>query len=92
MDPDIPIYSNRLSNRKGGLMEKDDDVFVYVCKTDYDYHIPDDWNGIDIYFSEKSIRTHRKCVKECGIVKMKLTFEEIVDKGEGFCYTENEEE
>ena len=43
-------------------------------------HFPDDWTGVEIYFSEKSIKAHRKCVKECGIVKIKVSFEEVVQE------------
>jgi len=57
---------------------------AYCCKTDWDYHFPDDWDGVSIYFSEKSIKHHRKCVGECGIVKVKVSFEEIIDKGTGW--------
>lgn len=64
-------------NRNNKVQE----VEVYVCKTDYDYHIPDDVQGITVYFSEESIREERDCVENCGIVKMKLTFDSIIDKG-----------
>lgn len=48
---------------------------AYVCKTDWDYHFPDDWNGVDIYFSEESIKVHRKCVKECGVEQVRVVSE-----------------
>ena len=35
---------------------------AYICSTDAQYHIPDDWDGIQIYFSEKSLRAHKTCV------------------------------
>ena len=63
------------------IMQEEKEYTAYVCKTDWDYHFPDDWHGVDIYFSEKSIREHRKCVKECGIVKVKVSFEEVIEKG-----------
>lgn len=56
------------------------EYIAYCCKTDWDYHFPDDWHGVDIYFSEKSIKAHRKCVEECGIVKVKVSFEEVVQE------------
>ena len=64
------------------------EVEVYVCKTDYNYHIPDDIQGITVYFSEKDIREERGCVSSCGIVKMKLTFDSVVQKGKGI-YTDD---
>lgn len=54
---------------------------AYVCKTDWDHHFPDDWHGVTLYFSEKSIKAHRKCVEECGIVEIKVSFEGVVQRG-----------
>ena len=53
---------------------------AYVCRTDWLYHFPDDWHGVNIYFSEKSIKTHRKCIKECGIEKVVVVSEKEYDK------------
>jgi len=63
------------------IMQEEKEYTAYVCQTDWDYHFPDDWHGVDIYFSEKSIKAHRKCVEECGIVKVKVSFEEVIEKG-----------
>ena len=57
---------------------------AYVCQTDWDFHFPDDIAGVTIYFSEKDIKRERKCVEECGIVKVKVSFEEVVDVGKGW--------
>ena len=65
-------------------MSKKNKTTVYICKTDYDYHIPDDINGIKIYFSEKHLRADCPCVKQCGIVKATLEFEEVIHEGEGW--------
>ena len=62
-------------------MSKEKEYFAYVCKTDWTYHFPDDWYGVNIYFSEKSIRTHCECVEQCGIVKVKVSFEEVIAEG-----------
>lgn len=50
---------------------------AYICSKDCDYHIPDDWHGIDIYFSEKSIREYKKCIsdKEHGCKVVEITIE-----------------
>jgi hypothetical protein len=45
---------------------------VYCCKTDADWHIPDDDAGIRIYFSEESVKRHLSCWEECGVVELKL--------------------
>ena len=52
-------------------------IKAYICSTDADYHIPDDWDGIDIYFSEKSIREHKKCIDDddkhgCRVVEIEI--------------------
>jgi len=57
-------------------MKKDEEVEVYLCRTDFNLHIPDDMHGIRIFFSEKNIKNAMKCVKDCGIVKCKLSFVE----------------
>jgi len=53
---------------------------AYVCRTDWLYHFPDDWNGVDIYFSKKSIKAHRECVKECGIEQVRVVSEKEYQK------------
>lgn len=50
-------------------------VDVYLCKTDHDFHIPDDKHGIKIFFSEEDIKREMKCVKNCGIQKATLIIE-----------------
>ena len=66
-------------------MSKKKEAYAYVCKTDWIYHVPDDYHGINIYFSEKAIRELMPCVEECGIVKIKLSYEEVVEKTCDFC-------
>jgi len=60
---------------------KKKECMAYICKTDWDHHIPDDPNGIEIYFSEADLRKNRLCVDECGLVKLKITLEEVLIKG-----------
>jgi hypothetical protein len=55
---------------------------AYICSTDAQEHIPDDWNGIDIYFSEESLREHKTCVCDnpgphgCFPVEIEITIPE----------------
>ncbi|MFZ4411487.1 MAG: hypothetical protein ACOYOV_00290 [Bacteroidales bacterium] len=37
---------------------------AYICSKDAEYHIPDDYGGIEIFFSEKSLRDHKACVND----------------------------
>jgi hypothetical protein len=57
-------------------MKKNEEVEVYICKTDFDYHIPDDKYGIRIFFKKEDIEREQGCTEECGIVKCKLSFVE----------------
>ncbi len=56
--------------------------YAYMCKVDYDYHIGEDYNPVKMYCNLDSIKHHRKCVSQCGIVKIKIELEEIVQKGD----------
>jgi len=42
----------------------------YMCKTDYEWHLENDAEGVPVYTSEKALRRARKCVDECGMVKV----------------------
>jgi|TARA_R110000851_G_scaffold105563_1_gene224007 hypothetical protein len=48
---------------------------AYVCRTDWTYHFPDDWDGVNIYFSKESIMAHRGCIKECGVTEVRVMSE-----------------
>lgn len=58
----------------------------YMCATDFDFELGVNMTGPDtypkIYPSLEEIKRHRKCVEECGIVKVKIEFMETVEKGE----------
>lgn len=50
---------------------------AYICSKDAEYHIPDDFGGIEIFFSEESIKFNRKCVCSddeygCKIVQIEI--------------------
>lgn len=47
-------------------------IDIFLCKTDFDYHIPDDLHGVTVYFSEENIKKCRVCAEYCGIVKLQL--------------------
>jgi hypothetical protein len=53
----------------------------YMCSIDYDYHLENDYHGVPVYSSAKSIRHHRKCVKgkkSCGILKVRIKIIKII--------------
>lgn len=54
---------------------------AYICSKDAEYHIPDDFGGVDIYFSEKSLRANKKCINDedkygCCVVEIEITIPE----------------
>jgi hypothetical protein len=57
-------------------MEK---MTVFMCRVDYKYDL---LNGeVYIYPSLEELKEKRKCVDECGIVELELSFVRIVEKG-----------
>ena len=53
-------------------------VIGYMDKTDFDYELGNFVSGNKIYPSEKALRQDRKCIDECGIVKVKVSFVETI--------------
>lgn len=52
-------------------------VKAYCCSKDAEYHMGEDYHGVTIYFSEKALRDHCKCVSEesnwgCKVVKISV--------------------
>lgn len=49
---------------------------AYICSLDAEYHIPDDYGGINIYFSKKSLKDHKKCIgkgkHDCKVVEIEI--------------------
>lgn len=45
---------------------------IYVDGIDYQYHIPDDFGGIQVFFSKESAKANLECWKECGIMELTL--------------------
>jgi len=57
---------------------------AYICSKDAQYHIPDDFGGIDIYFSEKSLRAHKTCIDSddkwgCKVVEIELIVPDVIE-------------
>lgn len=56
----------------------------YMCQTDWDWEIGEALGGTKIYSSANDLKRERKCVENCGIVKVKVELIEVVDEGKGF--------
>lgn len=54
---------------------------LYMCKTDFECELGLASGGICLYADLEDLKTCRKCVSECGIVKVRVELVEIVDKG-----------
>jgi hypothetical protein len=57
---------------------------AYICSNDATYHIPDDYDGVTMYFSEESIREHCKCITDdskygCKVVQIEIDIPDEVD-------------
>lgn len=57
-----------------------EDKFGYMCKTDWDWELGEAMGGCDVYPSVEDLKENRKCAKQCGIVKVKVSFEEIISE------------
>jgi len=55
------------------------DRFGYICKIDWDWELGEALGGSKIYPSLKDLKAHHSCWKDCGIVKVKVSFEEVID-------------
>lgn len=50
----------------------------FMCKTDWDDEIGYASDGNSVYPSVDALKRARKCTNECGIVKVRVEFVEVV--------------
>ena len=55
-------------------------VYAYMCATDWKYEVPFNLMGNQIFYSLESLKAIFPCVEECGIVKVKVSFVEVVQE------------
>jgi len=55
-----------------------DETEAYMCGVDYQHHLDCDRWGTKVYPSIKDLELARKCTKQCGVVKVKVTLVEWV--------------
>lgn len=51
--------------------------YGYMCKKEFEVYLEKGMTSTPIYASKKAITSHKACVKECGVVKVKV---EVVDE------------
>lgn len=56
----------------------------FMCKTDFDHELGSASDGVKVYPSERALRQERRCVDECGIVKVRVTLAEVVQPSNFF--------
>lgn len=61
--------------------------YGYMCQTDFKWEIGDALGGTTIYPSIEDLKDNRKCVKQCGIVKVRIELVEISEPGKGWSST-----
>jgi hypothetical protein len=58
--------------------------YGYMCLTDFNLELGEALGKAEVYVSVDDLKVHRPCVKECGIVKVKITFVEIMQNSNFF--------
>ena len=53
----------------------------YMCKVDFEWEVGEALGGTRIYPSLEDLKENCKCVKECGIVKVRVELLEVVEPG-----------
>lgn len=59
-------------------------VSGYMCKVDWEYELGEACGGTKIYPDLEDIKENCKCVKGCGIVKVKIELDHVVEPGVPF--------
>lgn len=55
-------------------------IYVYACLVDFDYHLEDDPAGTIFYPTLADLKRNCKCVKGCGIVRVKCVLDKVIQK------------
>ncbi len=46
---------------------------AYICGVDFQHELGEVLDGTELFSSVKSLKKHRKCWVQCGILKVKVT-------------------
>jgi hypothetical protein len=66
--------------------------YAYCCKIDFVHEIGEALGGNKLFPSVKDLLENHKCAKHCGIVRVKVTIDEVVTEGIRMGFEENAEE
>lgn len=56
-------------------------IIGYMCQTNFHFELGEAPDGCMIYPTPEDLKRYEPCVTSCGIVKVSVTLEEVVDKG-----------
>lgn len=62
-----------------GLKESKTKKKAYMCATDYHYELESRKSPSQIFGSIESLKSHKKCWKDCGIVEIEIYIKRIID-------------
>jgi hypothetical protein len=57
--------------------------FGYMDKITFEYELESDTFGSMVYPTINSLKADNICWKDCGIVKVRMTLEEVIEEGSG---------
>ncbi len=63
---------------------KDEPRYGYMCKVGFDWELGHAIGGNKIYPSVEDLKENCRCVEECGIVKVRIELEEVVQESKRF--------
>lgn len=53
----------------------------FMCRTDFEEELGCAEGGNTVYPSLENLKQHRQCVAECGIVRVSVNLEEVIEPG-----------
>ena len=56
-------------------------VTGYMCTTDWEHELGVSADPSQIFASAQALKFKKRCWPECGIVRVTVTFEELVEEG-----------
>ena len=63
------------------ICEQEGFVYAHMCQVDWKYEAPANVDGNRIFYTVESLKERRPCVDDCGIVKVKVSFVEVIQEG-----------
>lgn len=65
----------------GECLAEGKSVLGFMCRTDFDHELGEAADGVRVYPSAATLREHRPCVTECGMVRVRVVLDAVIDEG-----------